>query len=93
MGKNEAVVDPDTPDDESPELTEEDFARMKPVWAYPELVEFLRKSGKLPSAGPDRVAVTLRLVPEILAQLRKAEGGWEDYANALLRKGLGWDDR
>lgn len=77
------AADPDTW-----ELTDEDFARMKPVRAFPDLVTILRKAGKLPEAAPDRVAVTLHLDPDLLAKLRKAEDGWEDYANAMLRKGF-----
>lgn len=78
------AADPDTY-----ELTDEDFARMKPTWAIPEVVAALRAAGALPLAAPDRVEVTLRLDPDLLAKLRTGEGGWEDWANAALRKGLG----
>ena len=37
-----AAEDPD-----NPELTEEDFAKMRPAWDDPELVEFLQKAGAL----------------------------------------------
>ena len=88
MGKTEALVDPDIPDDENPEWTHEDFARAKPIWAFPQAVAALRRGGQLPEAALDRETVTLRLDPDLLARSRTAEEGWKDHANATLRRAL-----
>lgn len=80
--------DPDTY-----EWTDENFARARPVWDFPELVEILQKHGKLgrpPLPEAERKQrVTLHLDRDILAAL-KAEGkGWQTRANAALRRALG----
>jgi uncharacterized protein (DUF4415 family) len=84
---------PDEPDEDTPEWTDEDFARAKPVWDYPDLVEFLQKNGQLGRRplpeGERKKRVTLYLDPDVLDRL-KAEGkGWQTRANAALRKALG----
>ena len=80
-------------DDENPEWTAEDFARAKPVWDYPELVEFLQKHGQLgrrPMPEDQRKKrVTLYLDPDVLARLKADGKGWQTRANATLRKALG----
>ena len=80
-------------DDENPEWTAEDFARAKPVWAFPELVAVLQHHGKLgrpPLAEADKKhRVTLYLDPDVLAQLKQGGKGWQTRANAALRKVLG----
>lgn len=73
-------------DPDNPELTDEDFARMRPVWAFPDLVDAL---GLNEGRREDRVEVTLALDVDLLERLRRAGDGWEDCANAMLRRGLG----
>jgi uncharacterized protein (DUF4415 family) len=84
---------PDEPDEDTPEWTDEDFARAKPVWDYPELVEFLQKHGQLgrrPMPEEQRKKrVTLYLDPDVLARLKADGKGWQTRANATLRKALG----
>jgi uncharacterized protein (DUF4415 family) len=80
--------DPDTH-----ELDDEWFAKAKPVWAFPELVEILQKHGKmgrppLPEAARKK-RVTLHLDPEVLDRLKADGRGWQTRANAALRKALG----
>ena len=79
--------DPDTH-----ELDDAWFARAKPVWAFPELVEILQKNGKLgrpPLPEADKKhRVTLYLDPDILARLKQGGKGWQTRANAALRKAL-----
>ena len=81
------------PDEENPEWTAETFARAKPVWAFPELVEILQKHGKLgrpPLPEADKKhRVTLYLDPDIIAHLKQDGKGWQTRANAALRKALG----
>lgn len=80
-------------DPDNPEWTEADFARAKPVWAFPDLVETLQKHGKLgrpplPEAEKKQ-RVTLHLDPDVLARLKADGKGWQTRANAALRKALG----
>ena len=84
---------PDEPDEDTPEWTAEDFANARPVWDYPELVEFLQKHGQLgrrPMPEEQRKKrVTLYLDPDVLARLKADGKGWQTRANATLRKALG----
>ncbi len=80
-------------DPDNPELTAEDFARMRPVWDFPDLVADLQKHGYLgrpPMPEEQRKKrVTLYLDPDVLARLRADGKGWQTRANAALRKALG----
>lgn len=80
-------------DPDNPELTDEDFARMRPVWDFPDLVADLQKHGKLgrPPLPPEarKKRVTLHLDPDVLDRLKSEGKGWQTRANAALRKALG----
>ncbi len=82
-------------DHDTHEWTEENFARARPVWEFPELVEILQKHGKLGRPplpeGARKERVTLHLDPDVLAALRKDGRGWQTRANAALRRALGLD--
>lgn len=79
--------DPDTR-----ELDEAWFARAKPVWAFPELVEILQQHGKLGrpplAVAAKKQRVTLYLDPDILTALKQDGKGWQTRANAALRRAL-----
>ena len=83
-----ALSDPD-----NPPLTEEEFAQMRPVWAFPELVAVLQHHGKLgrpPLADAlKKQRVSLYLDPDVLAKLKANGKGWQTRANAELRRALG----
>jgi uncharacterized protein (DUF4415 family) len=80
-------------DPDSPEMTEEDFDRARPVWDFPELVDILQKHGKLgrpPLPDSERKQrVTLYLDRDVLAALKAGGKGWQTRANAALRRALG----
>ena len=82
-----ALSDPD-----NPPLTDQDFARMRPVWEFPELVKSLQKHGYLGrppmDAADKKQRVTMYLDPDVLAQLRQGGKGWQTRANAALRRAL-----
>ena len=82
------AADPDTY-----EWTDEHFARARPVWDFPELVEILQKHGKLgrpPLPESERKQrVTLHLDRDVLEALKAGGKGWQTCANAALRRALG----
>lgn len=80
-------------DPDNPIWTDDDFARARPVWAFPDLVAVLQHHGKLgrpplPDAAKKQ-RVTLYLDPDVLAALKADGKGWQTRANAALRRVLG----
>ena len=83
-----ALDDPD-----NPPLTDEDLARMRPVWDDPDLVDLLQKAGKLgrpplPEAEKKQ-RVTMYLDRDVVDRLKADGKGWQTRANARLRAALG----
>jgi uncharacterized protein (DUF4415 family) len=89
---------PDTPDDEHPERTLEDFRRARPAleviaeWFGAEAAEELRQGkvtvgpGRPPKPEPERkVNQTLRLDPDVIAAWRASGPGWQARINSVLR--------
>jgi uncharacterized protein (DUF4415 family) len=76
-------ADPDTW-----ELTDEDWAHMRPVReVHPEIVdEYQRARGK--QKRPTKVLVSLRLEREVVERLRASGPGWQSRANDMLRKAV-----
>jgi uncharacterized protein (DUF4415 family) len=66
------AADPDTW-----ELTEEDFARMRPMSeTHPELLEAIRRSrGK--QKAPTKIATSIRLSESVLEAYKKSGPGWQ----------------
>ena len=80
-------------DPDNPIWTDDDFARARPVWDFPDLVAILQHHGKLgrpplPEAAKKQ-RVTLYLDPDVLAALKADGKGWQTRANAALRRVLG----
>jgi uncharacterized protein (DUF4415 family) len=86
-----------TPDSENPEWTDEDFARARPAREVipPALFERLvaeqkRRQGERGlQKAPTKVAVTLRLDPDLVEQLKAGGKGWQTRVNETLRKVAG----
>ena len=81
-------------DGEIPELTAEDFRRMRPAREMlPKLVgakvaaELLRPRGRPPKDKP-KAQVTLRLDAEVLDYFRAGGPGWQTRINAALRRAV-----
>jgi uncharacterized protein (DUF4415 family) len=75
---------------DSPELTEEDFARMRPAREVlpPDLYANLTKNkGGRPKSDATKVPVTLRVDPDTLAAYKATGTGWQTRMNEALRKG------
>ena len=76
-----AATDPD-----NPELTDADFARMRPAAAVvPELVRLARQA-RGPQKAPTKQLVSLRLDRDVLAHFRRYGTGWQSRINTTLRK-------
>jgi uncharacterized protein (DUF4415 family) len=70
---------------DSPELSEEFMAGMRPMREVaPELVEMQRRRGRPPVAQP-KISTTLRLSPEVLAHFRASGDGWQTRIDEALR--------
>jgi uncharacterized protein (DUF4415 family) len=76
-------------DPDNPELTAEDFARMRPVSeTHPELVEDWLRRKRGAQKAPTKVLVSLRLERDVLDKLRASGRGWQSRANDMLRKAV-----
>jgi uncharacterized protein (DUF4415 family) len=77
-------ADPDTW-----EVTQEDFARMRPVSeVHPDIVaDYLRRK-RGAQKTPTKVLVSLRLEREVVERLRASGRGWQSRANNMLRKAV-----
>lgn len=78
-------------DPDAPEATDAQLAQAKPFSeAFPALAENMRKNlGGRPKAENPKVAVSLRLDPEVVSRF-KAEGpGWQTRMNEALRQAAG----
>lgn len=75
----------DWADVDSPELTEADFARMKPASEMFPGVEF-PKPTRGPQKTPTKVQTTIRLDPSVIAHFRAGGPGWQSRLNDELLK-------
>ncbi len=74
-------------DPDARELTDEDFARMRPALEVdPRLAAFLRKERERASCPKTRV--TIRLDADVIARLREDGPGWQARANSALRRAV-----
>jgi uncharacterized protein (DUF4415 family) len=83
--------DPHLIDDENPEWTEADFAAARPASdvlpsaLYDTLTK--RKPGQRgPGKRPAKVAVTLRLDPDVIEAFKAEGAGWQTRINDALRR-------
>lgn len=76
----------DWDDVESPELTDEELAEMRPfAEVFPELAASIRK-GRGPNKAPTKTLVSLRLSGEVIAKYKAGGAGWQSRIDADLRK-------
>lgn len=78
-------------DPDVPELTDEDFKRMRPAQEVaPEIVKAYHE-GRLkvrgrPKAPSHKVPISLRLSPEVVEFFRATGRGWQSRLNSALRE-------
>lgn len=76
-------------DPDNPELTEEDFRRMRPAAeVVPEIVEAYRKErrGRGPQKEPTKIRTTVRLSPDVVAYFKSKGRGWQTRLDEILKK-------
>jgi len=85
----------DSPDEDSPELTNEDFARMRPASeVLPELfgetlaAEMLKPKGGRPKSESPKVFTGIRLDPDVLNAFKATGKGWQTRINEALKEWL-----
>ncbi|QKK34222.1 BrnA antitoxin family protein (plasmid) [Rhizobium indicum] len=78
-------------DPDAPEATDEQLAKAKPfAEALPELAESIRKNlGGRPKSDNPKVAVSIRLDPEVVDAFKAKGEGWQSRINETLRKAVG----
>lgn len=78
-------------DPDAPEATDADLAQTKPfAEAFPALAEKMRRNaGGRPKAENPKVAVSLRLDPEVVSRFKATGPGWQTRMNAALRQAVG----
>lgn len=80
-----ALSDPD-----NPPLTDEQIAEMRPIAeVLPEFAAMLRNRGGRPKKESPKVALSLRLDPDLVEAMRSTGPGWQARVNAELRKTYG----
>ena len=78
-------------DPDNPEITEEQFARMRPASEVlpPELyAKLVRGPGRPTSPGATRVPISLRVDPSVLRAYRATGPGWQTRMNEALAAGV-----
>jgi uncharacterized protein (DUF4415 family) len=83
------VVDPD-----NPPMTDEHLARLRPAAEMvPALVAAtLRRKGGRPRLPAPKIAISIRLDPDLVEALRSSGDGWQGRVNDVLRQAFGFSD-
>lgn len=78
-------------DPDAPEATDAQLAQAKPfAEAFPALAENMRKNvGGRPKSQNPKVAVSLRLDPEVISRFKAQGPGWQTRINDALRDAAG----
>jgi uncharacterized protein (DUF4415 family) len=74
-------------DDDNPEWTKEDFAKARPpaeILPLELLAQFKGTRGS--QKAPTKVAVSIRLSPEVISYFKAKGPGWQSRIDAALRK-------
>ncbi len=75
-------------DHDNPEWTDADFAKAKPLSAFPALEAALKGKGGRPR-GCSKEQVALRVDKDVLERFRSGGAGWQTRMNAALRAAVG----
>ncbi|HBS26259.1 MAG TPA: hypothetical protein DD827_03865 [Gammaproteobacteria bacterium] len=91
--KPDNISQEDWDDGEIPELTDEDFARMRPaIEVHPDIVEAyntgnlkLRQGERGAQKAPTKQPVSIRLSPEVTEYFRATGSGWQTRLDKVLK--------
>ena len=79
-------------DPDAPEATDAQLDQAKPFdEAFPALADTMRRNmaGRPQSKTPKKVAVSLRLDPEVIDRFKASGPGWQTRMNNALREAVG----
>jgi uncharacterized protein (DUF4415 family) len=90
LARMSKLPDPDLTDPDNPEWTAEDFAvaRAEESSLSPLLQDALARGRGRPRSASAKIAVKLRLDPDIVARFKSDGPGWQTRINATLRQAL-----
>ena len=90
--KPDHISQRDWNDAEIPEWTAEDFAAARPLKeVHPELAEWSaarRRGQRGPQKAPVKVALKLRVDPDVIEAYKSTGRGWQTRMNDALRRGI-----
>ena len=87
--KPDHISQSDWEDVDSPELTEEDFKRMRPASeVLPRVVSAYRKGGEVRNS-PTKIPVSIRLSQEVVEYFHATGRGWQSRVDEVLREFVG----
>jgi len=75
-------------DPDNPELTEEDFARMRPAMEFAHARRLAREQERKAQKAVGKTRVTIRLDADVVSRLREDGPGWQARANSALRQAV-----
>ena len=75
-------------DPDNPELTDEDFARMRPAMEFAHARRLAREQERKARKAVGKTRVTLRLDADVVSRLREDGPGWQARANSALRQAV-----
>lgn len=80
-------------DPDAPEATDAELAQARPfAEAFPALADKMRKNaGGRPKSDSPKVAVSLRLDPDVIDHFKAGGPGWQTRINAALREAVDLD--
>ncbi|MET0172131.1 MAG: BrnA antitoxin family protein [Agrobacterium vaccinii] len=81
---NKTVIDAD-----NPEWTDEDFGRAKPASHLPADVAAFFPKTRGPQKTPTKIALSIRLSPEVVEHYKATEPGWQARIEEVLKKAAG----
>lgn len=77
------------PDDDIPEITEEQFRRARPIKdEFPELIAAVKRARGRPRSANPKQHVSLRLDAKIVAGFKAQGPGWQGRINETLARAL-----
>lgn len=77
------------PDDDIPEITEEQFRKARPVKdEFPELVKAMKRARGRPKSANPKQHVSLRLDAKVIAGFKAQGPGWQGRINDVLARAL-----